>query len=210
MPSTALEERAERVEREMAVQLVMARGGEAPVQGPALNNRPEEIVSASVSEVRPTSLTSPSETSSSESWAEMGVPNCLEGRRGQGSVLIPSTNAGRGRCGVQEVDAEKEVDAEEESGMVKLRHTLASNVIRDNFPDLFAKNLDKHIHTSFVAYDLDGSGALDKQELTEAMVGLLGHRPSPEEVDGFMTKVDALPEYMLALLRDVDGGRRSA
>ena len=104
-----------------------------------------------------------SETSTSESWAEVGAHTCLEGRGGQGAVLVPSANAGRGRCGVQEVDAEKEVDAEDESGMVHLRHTLASSVIRDYFPDLFAKNLDKHIHTSFVAYDLDGSGALDKQ-----------------------------------------------
>ncbi|KAJ1479750.1 hypothetical protein T484DRAFT_1813161 [Baffinella frigidus] len=64
-----------------------------------------------------------------------------------------------------------------------------STAILDYYQSIDAQDLSKHIKTRFVAWDLDHSQTLDKHELTEAMAAM-GHRPSPEEVDKLMTKVD--------------------
>ena len=51
-----------------------------------------------------------------------------------------------------------------------------------------------------MAWDTDHSHALDKRELTEAMAAM-GHRPSPQEVDELMTKVDKNPQSSTLTLK---------
>ncbi|KAJ1489943.1 hypothetical protein T484DRAFT_1936098 [Baffinella frigidus] len=94
------------------------------------------------------------------------------------------------RASVAETRRTSTSSSEESQAMMeRLQHTLASSAIRDYFPEMFKKNLSKHIKMRFVAWDTDGSGALDKGELTEAMAAM-GHRPSPQEVDKLMRSVD--------------------
>jgi len=64
-----------------------------------------------------------------------------------------------------------------------------SSTIADYYKSIDAKELSTHIKSRFDAWDADNSHALDTKELAEAMAAM-GKRPTSEEVDILMLRVD--------------------